>query len=141
MAKLNSVEFAEKWARRTKGSTADMAAGIAKVTEAPGEKAAKKIGKWIAKLSDPEVQQKWKTNVAAVSLEEWKQSAITLGVQRVAAGVDKSEAKMEKFAGQLIAHQEANLPKIHAMPDLTKEDSRSRMSAWFDIMSDFKPKK
>ena len=141
MAKLSPSEFAEKWARRTKAATQDMAKGIERVTESPGQKAAEKKDKWIKRLMEKETQDKWAQNVAAISLEEWKRRAKELGVQRVSAGVDKATNEMQEFAQQLLAYQESALQQIKNMPDVTKEDARARMNAWFDLMSKFRFKK
>jgi hypothetical protein len=141
MAKLTGGEFAEKWARRLSGAVEDIRRGVESVTEAPGKKAADRKAKWIAKMTDTNVQNKWASNVAAVTLEQWKRATAEVGVGRIAAGASASVDKMAKFADQLLSYQSANLGKIRAMPDVTISDSKARMDAWFDIMSKFKPTK
>ncbi len=136
--KLTPQEFREKHARRLKASVEDIRAGVERVTEAPGQKAAAKADKWFAAISSQDTKDKWKRRVAAVSLEEWKGKMIDKGVGRIAQGIDGAAAKVEDFAEKLIAHQNAGLGQIEKMPDLTLEDSISRSTAWIRHMSTFK---
>ena len=136
--KLTAEEFAEKHARRLKGSVEDIRRGIERVTDAPGPKAAAKKDKWIAKLSEQSTQDKWARRVAAVTLEEWKAKTLNKGVGRIAAGIDEAHDKVVDFAGKLIDHQNAGLGTIDKMPDLTLEDSVARASTWIRHMSKFK---
>lgn len=141
MAKLTASEFAEKWGRRLSGATEDIRRGVEGVTESPGKRAASKKGKWVARLTDPAVQEKWARNIGSVTLEEWKARTVNVGIGRVAAGVEASKDRMVRFAEQLLSYQEANLGKIHAMPDVTLADSKARMDAWFEVMSKFSYKR
>jgi len=140
MPKLTAKEFQEKWAKRLKAAVDDVRAGIDKVTVAPGELAAAKKEKWIAKMTSSEVQEKWARAVAAVSLEEWKKRARDVGAGRIPGGVDAATDKMVKFGEALLSYQESKLPEVHRMADITREDMRARMNKWFDIMSAFKYK-
>jgi hypothetical protein len=141
MAKITGSEYAEKWARRLSGAVEDIRKGVESVTEAPGKKAAERKAKWIAKMTDASVQNKWATNVGAVTLDQWKRATAEIGVGRIAAGATASVDKMAKFGEQLISYQTANMGKIKSMPDVTLSDSKARMDAWFDIMSKFRPSK
>lgn len=136
--KLTPEEFAEKHSRRLKGSLEDIRSGVERVDEAPGKKAAAKQGKWVAALSEKRTQEKWARRVAAVTLEEWKRKTLNKGVGRIAAGIDEAHDKVVEFASALFSHQNAGLPTIHNMPDLTLEDSISRATAWIRHMSKFK---
>lgn len=139
--RLTATEFREKHARRTKAAVGDMAEGVKRVTEAPGKAAAAKEGKMKQNLMAAIDSGKWKERVAAVPLDEWQQKMLTKGVGRVAAGIDEAGDKVEKFASQLISHQNSALGKINAMPDMTIEDSVSRASTWIREMAKFQYKK
>jgi hypothetical protein len=141
MARMSGNDFAEKWGRRLSGATEDIRKGVEAVTESPGAKAAAKKAKWVAKMTDAAVQDKWAKNVSAVTVDEWKRKTLEVGIGRVSAGVSAAASKMAKFGEQLLSYQENNLPKIRSMPDVTLADSKARMDAWFDIMSKFKPTK
>lgn len=136
--KVTSDEFAEKWNRRLKQSTQDIVKGVSKVTEAPGKKAAAKKNKWAARMSDPTTHDKWAKGVGSVTVDEWRDAIVSVGVPRIAAGADRAQSKVEDFASKLLAHQQAGLSKIESMPDMTLEDAKARAVAWIDHMSKFR---
>lgn len=137
--KVTAEELAAKWGTRLKGSIEDMRRGIESVQDAPGAKAAAKADKWQAAISSAETKAKWARRVGAVTVDEWKRSMTEKGLPRVAAGVDNAQPKMQRFAGQLIDHQNRGLTQIERMPDLTLEDSINRMAAWTRHMAKFTP--
>lgn len=141
MAKLTGSEFAEKWARNIKQSITDIQRGIERVSEAPGQKAAAKKAKWVARMTDAQTHEKWATRVAAVSLDEWKARAREVGTSRIPSGADAAVGKMANFGEQLLSHIDAGLGKIKGMPDVTLADTKARMDAWFDHMSKFRPRR
>jgi len=135
--RVNASEFREKHARRTKAALDDMRAGVQRVTEAPGKKAAAQKEKMRAKLMEALDSGKWDRRVASVSLEDWKADMLEKGVGRVSAGLDRAAGKVEQFAEQLIAHENSLMSEIERMPSLTLEDSIARATAWIRGMSKF----
>lgn len=140
MPKLTPQEAREKHARRLKGATADIAAGVERVTEAPGKQAAAKQEKMRANLIESIDSGKWASRVASVSVEEWRDQMKTKGIPRIAAGVDGAADKIEDFFGQLFPFQEGLQRKVDDMPDLTLEDNINRMTTFVRGMSGFKRK-
>ena len=140
MAKLTPEQFAEKHNRRTKAALDDMRAGIENVTVAPTEKAAAKQEKMRQRLLEALENGKWANGLKRVSLEEWKQKMIELGLNRVASGLDANKKKVEEFAAQLLPHIEAGQKIIEKMPDVTLEDSINRMTAFIRHMAKFQRK-
>lgn len=136
--RLTPEQAAEKWGRRTTQATGDMSAGIDRVTVSPGKLAAAKKTKWVQKMSDPAIQDKWERRTAAVDLEAWKTKARDVGVGRVAAGVAAANGKQQAFYEQLFPYQDRLLGEVDAMNDLTLEDSIARMTAWVRGMNQFK---
>lgn len=143
MAKISITpeQFAEKHGRRLKGALEDMRRGVEGVTEAPGKRAAAKMDKMRAGIVKSLDDGTWARRVAAVPLEEWKRSMLEKGLNRVAAGVDGSAAKVQAFASQLLAHESTLKDTIDKMPDLTLEDSVSRMTSWVRGMAKFEFKR
>ena len=140
MAKLTPEQFAEKHNRRTKAALEDMRAGVEGVTEAPTAKAAAKQEKMRQRLLEALESGKWANGLKRVSLEEWKQKMLELGLNRVASGLDANKKKVEEFAAQLLPHIEAGQKLIEKMPDVTLEDSINRMTAFIRHMSKFQRK-
>lgn len=128
MAKVNAKEYAEKWARRLKGSTEDIRRGVQKVTVAPGKMAAQAKELLKQKLIEAIDNGLWETRVAGVSLEEWQEAILNKGVNRIGAGVDGAMVKQEAMAEKLLADVDAVAREVHTMPKGTLEDSIARMT-------------
>ncbi len=128
MSKLTPQEAAEKQGRRLKGATADIAAGVDRVTEAPGKAAAAKVEKMRAKLMEKIDDGTWAQRVGAVPLEEWKRQMKEKGVGRIAAGIDGAKGKVTSFYEQFFPFLDTVQREVANMPDLSLEDSLSRMT-------------
>jgi len=140
MARLTPEEFAEKHARRLKGSVEDIRTGVGRVTTAPGQQAAKKADKMLANLTKRVQDGTWAKRVAGVSLEDWKGKMIDKGLGRIATGIDSAHAKVVDFAGQLLPAVDTAQAKVKGLPDLTLEDSINRMNTFIREMAKFSKK-
>lgn len=140
MAKLSPKQAQEKHARRLKAAIEDITLGVANVTEAPGKKAAAKQAKMLANLTRAVNDGTWAARVSAVTLEDWKRQMTEKGIGRIAAGIDGAAEKTEAFFAQLFAFQDSLQGQLKGMPDLTLEDSISRMTTWVRGMAKFSKK-
>lgn len=140
MPRITPEEFQEKHARRLKASLEDIRAGVEKVTEAPGKKAAAKVDKMRARLIAKIDDGTWAKNVAKVSLEDWKTKMSEKGIGRIPDGIDGAKEKVVNFAGQLLPYIDEGLAKVEKLPDLTLEDSINRMTTMVRHMAKFKKK-
>ena len=138
MPKRTPQEAYRRYQQTIKSRTQDIRDGVNRVTESPGMKAAAKQDKMRNNLLAAIDSGKWAERVAGVPLEEWKTAMIDKGVPRIAAGVDAAEDKMVAFFGELFDHQDALQRKVHAMSDVTPEDSEARMIEWMRGMRTFK---
>jgi len=138
--RVTAVEFQEKHARRTSAASEDMVAGINRVTEAPGAKAAAQQAKMKSRLNAAIDSGKWAKRTASVPLDEWKKDMLEKGVGRVSAGLERSAGKIQAFAQQLIDHENTGLAALERLPSVTLQDSKNRMTAWFDHMTKFERK-
>lgn len=138
---ITPAQFTEKHSRRLKGALEDMRRGVEGVSTAPGAAAAKKLDKMRAGIVRSLDDGTWARRVGAVTLEDWKKSMLEKGLNRVASGVDGAAGKVEAFATQLLAAESALQGEISKMPDLTLEDSISRMTSWVRGMSKFEFKR
>lgn len=135
--KVTAVELAEKWNRRIKGAGEDIRRGVDKVTENPAVKAVAAKAKMLSRLTEAVTSGKWERGLNRVTLADWKAAMTELGIGRIPAGADRAIPKVREFAGELIAHENAGLNVIDAMPDVTLEDSIQRMTSWIRHMSEF----
>jgi hypothetical protein len=138
MSKLTPQQAATKQAERLKTSLDLIRQGVARVTVAPGVKAAQKQDKMLANLTAAVQDGTWAKNVAAVTLEEWKDAMLNKGVGRIATGIDAAHDKQVAFFTDLFAFQDALASKVHAMSDLTLEDNIARATAWMRGMAGYK---
>lgn len=139
MAKrLSAQELAEKYVRRTTAATEDMKRGVASVTVNPAEKAIAKKDKLKTNFIASIDNGKWERGMRNVTLASWQEAMSGKGAQRVAAGVQAAQAKMEKFFAELLPFQQDLQSRIATMSDLTLEDSVARASAWIRGMANFK---
>lgn len=135
MTRVTPQEGTQKWVTRLSAATSDVAAGIAKVQQAPGQKAAQSFQKYQNNVQA--AFPKWKNNVAAVSLQSWQQSA-TAGVQRIAQGAQQKQGKYQDFASQFYPFLDANVAKVNSMPNATFEDRVQRAVQMMRLNSNFK---
>ena len=127
MAKVNPSQAASKWSRRLSAATEDIRAGIESVTESPGKKAAAKRQKWETGVRN--AADKWQRNVGNVTVDEWKQKALNVGLPRIAQGAQANEDKFESFAAEFFPHLDRGVAQIKNMPDVTMEDRINRSVA------------
>lgn len=125
-----------KWVQNLSAASDRMTAGANAVTKAPGQAAAAAADKWLQRVT--QAKQKFATNVAAVSLESWKQSYIQIGVPRVAQGAQAKQNKMLDFQTQFLPFLQRGVATIDAMPNVTLEDGIARASAMIRYNAKFK---
>lgn len=118
--RVSPQDATTKWVNRLSGATQEITAGINRVTEAPGARAAAKKQKWIQAVQAS--QDKWERNVRAVSLEKWKDLFLKVGVPRIAQGAQAKQSKFTEFANQFFPYLEQGVQKVANMPDTTFED-------------------
>lgn len=116
-----------KWVGRLSGATAEITAGIDRVSEAPGAKAAGKKGKWLMAIQAS--ADKWAARVGGVSLESWKAAAKNIGVPRIASGAQAKQGKYRQYMAEFAPHLAALETKLQSMPDDTFEQRLARMTA------------
>lgn len=138
MAKLTADEFQEKHARRLKASLEDMRLGVERVTTNPMEQAAAKADKMKQNIVASIDSGKWQAGLRRVTLDDWKRNMVEKGVNRVASGIDAAAPKVKDFAAKLLPYIDSEVAKVKKMPDITLEDSISRMTSFVRGMSKFK---
>ena len=129
---------AAKWSSRLQGSTSEIRAGVEAVTESPMDKAADAVDKYAEGVRRAVEIGKFVNRLRATPLSVWKSNTLEKGINRIAAGAQAAEGKMESFFTQLLPFQEGLSRTVDAMPDVTLEDSIQRMTAWTRGMSEFR---
>lgn len=108
------AENAKKWQERLSAATAQIEAGVARVTVAPGMAAAQQLQKYLSGVQ--ENAQKWRSRVSGVSLQSWQDSMKTVGIPRIASGAAAKVHKVEAFQAEFAPHLERAMAVVHSMP-------------------------
>jgi hypothetical protein len=137
MSTLTPAQIADKHARRLKGATEDIRLGVQGVTEAPTKKAAAAVEKMRLNFNRAIDSGKVKRRLEATTLDDWKGGMLDKGINRIAAGVDRSLPKTTAFFEQLMPHISTLQSKVKNMPNLTIEDSAQRMVTFMKGMANF----
>lgn len=127
MARVTPEQASAKWAQRLGAAGQQITDGVNGVTVAPGVSAAKQADLWLARVTAS--KDKWKTKVAAVTLDEWKSKMLTVGVQRVAQGAQANQPKVTAFMTKFLPYLDQGVAKVQAMPKGTLQDSINRAIA------------
>jgi hypothetical protein len=127
-------QVAQDWAAGLTAKTSKMTEGIRNVSVAPGQLAARQKNAYLAGIQGS--VDKWATNVGNVSLSEWQDKAINVGIPRVASGASAAVPRMAQVMAQLLPHIDrvkASLP-----PRGTYDQNKARANAMMDGMHGFK---
>jgi len=130
MARVTADEYADKWSRRLKGSTEDIRRGISRVSVSPTEQAAKAADLMLNNLMKSVQDGTWAAQLRAVSLDDWKQSATSKGLQRIASGVDAATADQVGMAQKLLAAVDASVADANKTPRGDLEANITRMTSF-----------
>lgn len=134
MARVNATQYADKWAGRLKGSTEDIRRGVQRVTEAPGQAAARSKDLMRTKINQAIDDGTWETQVAAVSLPDWQKSVVDKGLNRIATGVDAAKPKQVAMAEALLSAVDQAADAANRLPKGTIEDSVNRAATFIREM-------
>lgn len=134
----NPTDVAKKWAQNTGGATQAYIAGVQGVTTSPTAKAAANLGKYVQKTQDAVNSGKMARRLNSVSLGDWQQASTGRGAQKLAAGAQAAQPKMEAFMGQWLPFVYGVQSKIKAMPNVTVADREARMLANARALAQFK---
>lgn len=134
--KATSAQATAKWLSGLQNATTRMTQGAQAVSVAPGQAAAAASAKWLARVTAS--QQKFATNVAKVSLQDWQNAYITTGIPRVSQGAQAKQGKVTAFMDQFLPYLNTGLQTIDKMPSTTLEDGIARATAMIRYNAKFK---
>lgn len=124
---LTPTQISQKWLTNFQNASTAMTDGVNSVTTAPGQLAAAQSALWLQRLQQS--QQKWSTRVAAVSLQSWQQSMISLGIPRAQQGATQKQARYTTFITEYMAFLQTAVSQVRAMPKGSLQQSIARSSA------------
>lgn len=141
MARVNAQQWLEKWGRRLSASGPDIAAGVDRVKQAPGERAAAAQDLMLQRLTESITSGVWARNVARVSLNEWQTAMKKKGIPRIAQGVSSAQANKQASIEALLSAVDTAAAAAHALPKGDIEASIARAAAFMRSMKENAPKR
>lgn len=138
MVKASVDQVVKKWTTNTKNATGYMTSGVQSVTTSPMEVAAQRLDKartnYVARIDDGTMA----AQLRKVTLSQWQDAMINKGVGRVSAGVDAAQSKTTDAFGKLLPYIQKGQDVVGKMPKTSLQDSKNRLTAWFDHMAAYK---
>jgi len=125
-----------KWLTNIGGASDRMKTGAMAVTQAPGQAAAQAADKWLAKVTA--AKAKFAARVGSVSLQDWQNAYINVGIPRVAQGAQAKQGKFLSFFNEFLPYLNTGLQTIDKMPSVTLEDGIARATAMIRYNAKFK---
>lgn len=136
MAKVNAKQWLDKWGRRLNAAGPDIKAGIQRVTEAPGVKAAAASDRMLAAITESIQSGHWANRVSSVSLGDWQAAMVDKGIPRLTQGVAGAQKNKERQITALLDNVDAAAAEAHALPKGGIEQSIARATAFMRAMSE-----
>lgn len=132
---LDPTVATQKWVSRMQAASAEITAGVNAVTEAPGLAAARASNAWLARITAS--VDKWKRNVAAVTLEQWKTAMIERGIPAISTGVTAKSQNYQNFAVKCYPYIATGVAHVKGMPKGTIAQSVARAQYFIEYMSKY----
>lgn len=114
MARVTAEQATAKWVQRLSAAGQQITDGVNGVTVAPGVKAAASKELWAQRVA--QAKDKWASQVGKVTLSEWQQAMITVGIPRIATGAQAKQGKMQAFMQGFLPYLDQGVAKVNAMP-------------------------
>lgn len=127
MSRLDPTSGTAKWVNNLSNATSSITAGVNAVTQAPGQKAAAAVQTWLARIQAS--ANKWAKNVGAVTVDEWRNAMINVGIPRIAQGAQAKQGKYLAFAQKFYPYLAQGQAQVQAMPKITLQDGINRAVA------------
>lgn len=120
---LSPQQIADKWAANLSASTSSITAGVNGVTQAPGAAAAAQADYWLQRVTA--AKQKFITNVGKVTLGQWKDAMINIGIPRVSTGAQANKGKMADFMTRFLPYLKTGVDSLPPRGDLSMNIQRA----------------
>jgi hypothetical protein len=123
MAMTDASTAAQRWAQNFGASGQKWADGVNGVTVAPGQLAARSKALWAANTAA--AVDRFATNAARVSLQEWQSQTISKGQGRLAGGAQAALPKVEAVFAKLFPFINNVVGSLPPRGDLEQNINRS----------------
>ena len=131
-----AAEISQKWLSRIQVAQQAMEQGADRVTTSPGQAAVANKQGWINAVTSTEVQNKWATNTARVTVDQWR-AAYVAAIPQVGAAAARKVTKYEAALVPLLSYIDNGLPRIKSMDKSSFAARQQRMIAWSTYMHSY----
>jgi hypothetical protein len=131
--KTDAATAAKNWSDRFAAAGTKATAGANSVTVSPGMAAAKQANVWASNVAAS--LDKFRRKVGAVTVDQWRNAYITVGVPRFSSGATKGAPKMQQFMSAflpVLTNAVGSLP-----PRGSYEQNKARAVALMDKLHGF----
>jgi hypothetical protein len=94
MAQLSPQALAAKWQAAVAGASAAYTAGVNAVSVNPAQSAIAAVDRWVAGIQAAAANGSYVKGLQNVTLQSWKQAAVTKGAPALATGAQVGQAKV-----------------------------------------------
>lgn len=134
----NAQQVAQKWSRNLQGSTDSITQGVQAVTEAPSARAIRQQDALLNNFTTAVTSGKWARNLGRVTLQDWQDRLLKVGIGRITAGAAAAVPKMESFMNQFLPYLEQGVNNLKATPRGGIEQNIQRAVSMIRWNSQFK---
>jgi len=120
---MTPQQISDKWKNNLSAATTSITAGVNGVTQAPGAKAAAAADFWLQRVTA--AKQKYATNVGKVTLQQWQQQMINVGIPRIASGASANQQKMTDFMTKFLPFLASGVASLPPKGDLAQNIQRA----------------
>jgi hypothetical protein len=127
MGMPTAASVAQRWASGMGSAGEKMKAGVQAVTEAPTARAARRQDAYLQGVQRAVSSGKYADALNRVTLQDWQQSMLNKGINRVAAGATEGKPKFQAFMTEFLPYIAQGLSQLEAMPRGDLETNINRM--------------
>lgn len=124
MALPTPEQASQKWGRNAGQARPSYEEGVRNVSQSPTSRAADQVDAWINNVQA--ARDKYVSGLRRVSLEDWRQAALSKGATRFVSGVQGSTDKMATFMRDFFPHLQQVQNELDGMPRGTLEANIER---------------
>lgn len=124
---LTAAQITDKQVAAVSAATTAYTTGVRAVQTAPGALAAQHQDKYLAGVQAN--VGKWAQHVAAVSLTDWQNAAVTKGAPRLGSGITAAKPKITAFWNRFLPYLQQVQQSVSQMPTTTFDQRIAKMVA------------
>lgn len=107
---------AKKWSQNLQQSGESIKQGVMALTVAPSQQAIKQQDVMLQNFTTAVTSGKWARNLAKISLPDYQNAVINVGIQRITSGAAKALPKVTDFMTQWLPYMDQLKNKLQATP-------------------------